>query len=320
MNNVMERISRIGVIPVIALDDANKAVPLAKALAAGGIPAAEVTFRTAAGEESIRHIAQSCPDVLVGAGTILNEAQCSRAIAAGARFIVSPGYNEALVAYCQGRDIPVIPGCINATDMTKACNAGLSVVKFFPAEQFGGVAAIKGLAPVFPALRFMPTGGVNAKNLLDYLNYDRIVACGGTWMVKKDMIEGEQWEEITRICREAVKTMLGFSLHHVGVNCKNEAEATATARALCDMFGFAYQMGRSSILAMPAVECTKAPGLGAHGHIAIGVYGVDRAIFHLGLRGVKFLEETRKLGNNGETIAIYLDGDFCGFALHLVQK
>ena len=201
MNEVLAKVQQIGVIPVIAIEDAAKAVPLARALTAGGIPAAEVTFRTAAGEEAIRQIAQNCPEVLVGAGTVLNEEQCDRAIAAGARFIVSPGYNEALVAHCQARGIPVLPGCVNASDMTRAVNAGLEVVKFFPAEQSGGLSFLKALAPVFPKLSFMPTGGVSAKNLMDYLGYDRIVACGGTWMVKKDLIEAEQWDEITR-CAE----------------------------------------------------------------------------------------------------------------------
>ena len=220
MNDVQKATFSIGVIPVIAIDDAEKAVPLARALLAGGLPAAEVTFRTAAGEEAIRRIAAEVPEVLVGAGTVLNLEQCDRALAAGAKFIVSPGYNEALVAHCQEKGVLVLPGCVNASDMTRAANAGLEYVKFFPAEQSGGVNGIKALAPVFPKLNFMPTGGVNTKNLMDYLGYDRIFACGGTWMVKKDLIEGEKWDEITRICKDAVKTMLGFELGHVGINCQ----------------------------------------------------------------------------------------------------
>lgn len=320
MNEVLQRVYETGIIPVIALEDAAQAVPLAKALAAGGIPAAEVTFRTAAGEEAIRQIAQNCPEVLVGAGTVLNEEQCDRAIAAGARFIVSPGYNEALVAHCQKKGIPVLPGCVNASDMTRAVNAGLEIVKFFPAEQSGGLGFIKALAPVFPKLRFMPTGGVNTKNMMDYLGYDRIIACGGTWMVKKELIEGGCWEEITRICKEAVKTMLGFSLHHVGVNCADEAEAEKNAKALCAIFGFEYKAGNSSVLAGSAVECVKKPGPGTHGHIAIGVNNVDRAIYHLTLQGVEFDAQTKKTDGKGKTIAIYLKDEFGGFAVHLVQK
>lgn len=204
MNEVLAKVQQIGVIPVIAIEDAAKAVPLARALTAGSIPAAEVTFRTAAGEEAIRQIAQNCPEVLVGAGTVLNEEQCDRAIAAGARFIVSPGYNEALVAHCQARGIPVLPGCVNASDMTRAVNAGLEVVKFFPAEQSGGLAKIKALSAPFPMFKVMPTGGISLKNLRDYLSCPVICACGGSYMVTADLIDNQKWDEITALCRESV--------------------------------------------------------------------------------------------------------------------
>ncbi len=320
MNNVLQRVYEIGVIPVIALDDAAKAVPLANALVAGGIPAAEVTFRTAAGEEAIRQMAQNCPDVLVGAGTILNEEQCDRAIAAGAKFIVSPGYNDALVAHCQAKNIPVLPGCVNASDMTRAVNAGLEVVKFFPAEQSGGVDLLKALSPVFPTLKFMPTGGVNTKNLMNYLGFDKIVACGGTWMVKKDLIEGECWDEITAICKDAVKMMLGFDLRHVGINCADDAQAQHTAATLCALFGFECKDGAGSIFCSSAVECMKGPYLGTHGHIAIGTSSLDRAETHLKSRGIAFREDSRKTDSKGRTKAIYLADEFAGFAIHLVQK
>ena len=197
---------------------------------------------------------------------------------------------------------------------------GLEVVKFFPAEQNGGVAKLKALAGPYKTLKWMPTGGVNAKNLADYLAFDQIVACGGTWMVKKDLIQQENWAEITRLSREAVRTMLGFSLDHVGVNCGSEAEADRLARTLCDMFGFAYQMGNSSVQALHAVECTKAPGRGTHGHIAIATSNVDRAVYHLGLCGIRCLPETCKTDAKGNTKAIYIDGEFGGFAIHLVRR
>lgn len=319
MNEVLQRLSRTGIVPVIAIDDAEKAVPLARALTAGGLPAAEVTFRTAAGEEAIRRIARECPEVLVGAGTVLNLEQCGRALAAGARFIVSPGYNETLVNYCVEKGVPVLPGCANASDMTRAVNAGLKLVKFFPAEQSGGVSFLKALAPVFP-LDFMPTGGVNTKNLMDYLSFDRVAACGGTWMVKKDLISGGQWDEITRISREAVKTMLGFELRHVGINCANEAEAERTARSFCALLGLEYRPGNSSIFAGTAVECMKTPFLGARGHLAIGTNSVDRAVYHLELQGAAFDESTRKTDAKGAAKSIYLKDEIGGFAVHLVQK
>ncbi|WP_295865058.1 bifunctional 4-hydroxy-2-oxoglutarate aldolase/2-dehydro-3-deoxy-phosphogluconate aldolase [uncultured Oscillibacter sp.] len=319
MNEVLQRLSRTGIVPVIAIDDAEKAVPLARALTAGGLPAAEVTFRTAAGEEAIRRIARECPEVLVGAGTVLNLEQCDRALAAGARFIVSPGYNETLVNYCVEKGVPVLPGCANASDMTRAVNAGLKLVKFFPAEQSGGVSFLKALAPVFP-LDFMPTGGVNTKNLMDYLSFDRVAACGGTWMVKKDLISGGQWDEITRISREAVKTMLGFELRHVGINCADEAEAERTARSFCALLGLEYRPGNSSIFAGTAVECMKTPFLGTRGHLAIGTNSVDRAVYHLELQGAAFDESTRKTDAKGAAKSIYLKDEIGGFAVHLVQK
>ena len=319
MNEVLQRLSRTGIVPVIAIDDAEKAVPLARALTAGGLPAAEVTFRTAAGEEAIRRIARECPEVLVGAGTVLNLEQCGRALAAGARFIVSPGYNETLVNYCVEKGVPVLPGCANASDMTRAVNAGLKLVKFFPAEQSGGVSFLKALAPVFP-LDFMPTGGVNTKNLMDYLSFDRVAACGGTWMVKKDLISGGQWDEITRISREAVKTMLGFELCHVGINCADEAEAERTARSFCALLGLEYRPGNSSIFAGTAVECMKTPFLGTRGHLAIGTNSVDRAVYHLELQGAAFDESTRKTDAKGAAKSIYLKDEIGGFAVHLVQK
>lgn len=319
MNEVLQRLSRTGIVPVIAIDDAEKAVPLARALTAGGLPAAEVTFRTAAGEEAIRRIARECQEVLVGAGTVLNLEQCDRALAAGARFIVSPGYNETLVNYCVEKGVPVLPGCANASDMTRAVNAGLKLVKFFPAEQSGGVSFLKALAPVFP-LDFMPTGGVNTKNLMDYLSFDRVAACGGTWMVKKDLISGGQWDEITRISREAVKTMLGFELRHVGINCADEVEAERTARSFCALLGLEYRPGNSSIFAGTAVECMKTPFLGARGHLAIGTNSVDRAVYHLELQGAAFDESTRKTDAKGAAKSIYLKDEIGGFAVHLVQK
>lgn len=320
MNEILRTISRIGIVPVIAIEDADKAVPLARALAEGGLPAAEVTFRTAAGEEAIHRIAAEVPDVLVGAGTVLTKEQVDRALDAGAKFIVSPGFNPEIVKYGISKGALMLPGTATGGEMEQAMALGLEVVKFFPAEQNGGVEKLKALAGPYRNLRWMPTGGVNTKNMLDYLSFDQIVACGGTWMVKKDLIEGECWEEITRICKDAVKTMLGFTLHHVGFNCANEQEAQETAQTLCAIFGLEYKAGNSSIFAGKAVECMKQPYLGKNGHIAIGTNSVDRAVYHLSRRGVAFDESTRKTDAKGKTTTIYLKNELSGFAIHLVQK
>ena len=320
MTDLQKRFFSIGIIPVIAIDDASKAVPLAKALVKGGLPAAEVTFRTAAAEEAIRLIAAEVPEMLVGAGTVLTREQADRAIAAGSQFIVSPGFNPEITRYVLDKGVVMMPGTATPGEMEQAMSMGLDVVKFFPAEQNGGVAKLKALAGPYGNLRWMPTGGVNTKNMMDYLSFDRIIACGGTWMVKKELIEGEQWDEITRICQEAVKTMLGFQLGHVGINCDNEAQAEQTAQTLCALFGLEYKPGNSSIFAGSAVECMKPPFRGTHGHIAIATNNVDRAIYHLGLKGVRFDESSRKTDAKGNTKAIYLQDELAGFAIHLMKK
>ena len=320
MHPVLKQISDIGIVPVIAIDDAEKAVPLAKALAAGGLPVAEVTFRTAAGEAAIRAISREVPEMLVGAGTVLTHDQLDRALDAGARFIVSPGFNPDMVRYGLSKGALMVPGTATPGEMEQAMALGLEVVKFFPAEQNGGVAKLKALAGPYTNLRWMPTGGVNTKNLMDYLSFNKIIACGGTWMVKKDLIEGEKWDEITRICQDSVKTMLGFQLAHVGINCADADQAEQTAKTLCAIFGFDYKPGNSSNFAGSGVECNKAPGRGANGHIAIATNNVDRAMYHLGRKGVQFDESSRKMDAKGNTKAIYLKEELCGFALHLVQK
>ena len=203
MSEILEKIKEIGIVPVIVLEDAKDALPLAEALMEGGLPCAEVTFRTAAAEDSIRAISQAYPEMLVGAGTVLTTEQVDRAVAAGAKFIVSPGFNPRIVQYCQEKGVPITPGCSSPTDIEQALEQGLKVVKFFPAEQLGGLAMIKALAGPYVDVSFMPTGGINAGNVKDYLAYNRILACGGSWMVKGDLIKAGDFQRITELVKEA---------------------------------------------------------------------------------------------------------------------
>ncbi len=206
MNEKMnEQLASFGVVPVVVLNDAKDARPLAKALVEGGLAVAEVTFRTDAAEESIRIMTDAYPEMLVGAGTVLTVEQVDRAVAAGAKFIVSPGFDPEIVDYCIGKNIPVYPGTVTPSEVAQAVKRGLSVCKFFPAEQFGGVSTIKALAAPYTTVKFMPTGGVNLKNLRDYLSCDKIAACGGTWMVKGDMIKEGRFDEIRQITKEAAE-------------------------------------------------------------------------------------------------------------------
>lgn len=203
MDSIYEQFKKTGIIPVVVLEDAKDAEPLARALCEGGLPCAEVTFRTPAAAEAIRIMTEKFPDMLVGAGTVLTTEQVDRAIESGAKFIVSPGLNPDVVRYCMDKDIPVTPGTQTPSDMEKAMSFGLNVVKFFPAEPSGGLSMIKAVAAPYTELQFMPTGGINAKNVRDYLAYDRIIACGGSWMVKGDLIRAGKFDEIKALVREA---------------------------------------------------------------------------------------------------------------------
>ena len=205
MNEVLEKIQEIGIVPVVVLDDAKDAAPLAKALCEGGLPCAEVTFRTAAAEESIRIMSEQFPEMLVGAGTVLTTEQVDRAVAAGAKFIVSPGINPRIVKYCVEKGILITPGCANPSDIEQALENGLDVVKFFPAEPAGGLKMIKAMAAPYVGVKFMPTGGINQNNVRDYLAYDRILACGGSWMVKGDLVAAGEFDKIKELAAEAVE-------------------------------------------------------------------------------------------------------------------
>ena len=200
MNDVLKKLSAIGIVPVVVINDADKAVPLAKALVEGGIPCAEVTFRTAAAEEAIKRMSAEVPELIVGAGTVLTKDQADRAVAAGSKFLVSPGLDPELIAYCQEKNYPPFtPGTANPSDLNHAVNLGLEVVKFFPAEAAGGLKMIKSMAAAFTSLKFMPTGGINAGNLNSYLSYEKIICCGGSWMVPGKLIDEGKFDEIVAL-------------------------------------------------------------------------------------------------------------------------
>ncbi len=202
--DINAKIESLKLVPVVVLEDAKDALPLAKALIDGGLPVAEVTFRTAAAEDSIRAISEAYPEMLVGAGTVTNLEQAKTAVAAGAKFLVTPGFSDEVTRYAVENDIPIFPGTCTPTEVMRAMSYGLKVVKFFPASQYGGLNTIKALAGPFPAMRFMPTGGINASNVKEYLANKHIIACGGSWMVKSDLIAAGKFDEIKRLTQEAV--------------------------------------------------------------------------------------------------------------------
>ena len=201
--NTAERMRRTGIVPVVVLDDAKDAVPTAKALLAGGVDVMEITFRTAAAADSIKAVSESCPDMLVGAGTVVTLDQCKQALECGAKFIVSPGFDEELVSWCVERGVAVTPGCVTPTEIMAVMKLGLNVVKFFPAGVYGGLKAMKALSAPFGGIKFIPTGGVDAKNLKEYLEAPFVHAVGGSWLCQKKELAAGNFDAITALCREA---------------------------------------------------------------------------------------------------------------------
>ena len=319
MEDVLMKLGALGIVPVVAIDDAKDAEALGRALVAGGLPCAEITFRTAAAEEAIRRIAAGLPEMLVGAGTVLSVDQVKKAVAAGAKFIVSPGIDAEVIRYCVDNNIPITPGIASPTDVQAALAMGLKILKFFPAEAMGGIETLKAIAAPFGMVRFIPTGGVTSANLHDYLSFPKVHACGGSWMVKSDLIGDGKFDEITRLTREAVLTMLGFNLQHVGINTADEHEGVALVKQLCALFDFPLKEGNTANFAGTAFEVMKGQGRGTKGHIAIQTNSIPRAMVYLERKGLEFDKGSAK-EVNGVIQAVFFKDEIAGFAFHLLQK
>lgn len=320
MNDVLKTIGDLGIVPVVKIDNAKDALPLGKALLKGGLPVAEITFRTAAAEEAISNLTKDLPEILVGAGTVLTVDQVKRAIGAGAKFIVSPGFNPTVVKYCVDNDIPITPGCSNPTDIEMALDYGLEVVKFFPAEAFGGLAALKSISAPYGMIKYIPTGGINAGNVNQYLSFNKVLACGGSWMVKGELITEGNFDEIVRLTREAVSLMLGFDLAHIGINMPDAESSLSVTRKFASIFNLPLKEGNSSNFAGTGIEVNKSMGLGKNGHIAIKTNNINRAIAYLQRNGIDIDMSTAKGPTGGPLVAVYLKDEIGGFAIHLLQK
>ncbi len=319
MHEVLKKLGDIGVVPVVKIEKASDAAALGRALIAGDLPVAEITFRTAAAEEAIRILSREVPELLVGAGTVLTTEQVNRAVAAGARFIVAPGFNPKVVDFCIAKGVPVAPGISSPSEIEMGLERKLPVLKFFPAGASGGLEFLKAIAAPFSGVQFMPTGGVEPGNLKEYLSFSRVHAVGGTWIAKEAMISAGKFDEISRLAREAVVLALGFELAHVGVNESSADHAMASAKTFEKLFSFAVKDGNSSTFAGAGFEFMKSPYLGTHGHIAISTLSIPRAIAWLARKGVGIKADTAK-EKDGKTVAVYLDAEVSGFAVHLLQK
>lgn len=299
MDEVLEKIGQIGIVPVVKLEREEDAHPLAEALCKGGLPCAEVTFRTKAAPMAIRRMREHFPHMCLGAGTVLNLEQAEEAAEAGAEFMVSPGFRPELVHYCLEKKIPVVPGVSIPSEIEQAIALGLEVVKFFPAEQSGGLAKIKAMAAPYGKMLFMPTGGIHEGNLKEYLDFPRVLACGGSWMVPGELVAGHEWEKIEKLTRDAVNTMLGFSVHGVGL---------------------LEQSGKKVEEALGCME--KLFGLSAfYGQIVIETNYVERAVYYLEtVHQVKFDKTSAATDEKGRVKSICLAEEIGGFRVKLVRK
>lgn len=318
MDKIFEQIGLIGIVPVITIERADDAVPLAKALIDGGIPCAEVTFRTDAAKEAIGRISKAGLKLHVGAGTVQSVEQVKSAVDSGADFIVSPGLSRKVVEYCVLSRIPVMPGAATPTEFEAAMEYGLEVLKFFPAESSGGAEYLRSIHAPYKKMKFVPTGGIDESSLVSYLKVPGVLACGGSWMVKSDLINAGKFDEIKNLSAKAMKTLLGFKLQHLGINTPDAEKAKTTASFLADLLQLEMRDTPGSIFLGSEFEILKSKLYAEHGHFAIGTNFIDRAISYLDRKGIHTKPETRS-EKNGKLATIYLDVDISGFAVHLFQ-
>jgi len=316
-----QKLYEIGIVPVITIDEAEKAVPLADALCDGGLPCAEITFRTAAAAEAIAAIRKERPEMLVGAGTILSVEQLHSAIDAGAQFIVTPGLNPVVVEAAIAAGVPVIPGCSRPSDVEIAYTMGLRTVKFFPAEAAGGVAMLKAMSAPYGMMRFMPTGGIDASNLREYLDLPSVLACGGSFMVSKNALKNNDFDSIRAETAKAVQAMLCLKPGHVCLICEDKADCQDKSSELAKMFaqprtgkpeGEAFMVGEF-------FEVVVRNTLGERGHVAIATPDVPRAHAYFCRRGYAFAENTLQYDENNKLKVAYFKDTWCGFGLHLLK-
>ncbi len=319
MDKILKKLSSIGIIPVVTINDIEKAVPLAKALVDGGIHCVEITFRTEQAEEAIKRITMEVPEMLVGAGTVLNTEQADKAINAGAKFLISPGLNPVVVEYCLEKKYLMIPGIATPSDIERAINLGVSVVKFFPAEAAGGINMIKSMSLPYSEMRFIPTGGINNKNLNDYLSFEKVICCGGSFILNDDYIKNNQFDKITKLCKEAIFNMLGFEIDHVGINTEGDVQANDLAKKFSKLFNFSTYENDFSIFMDKSIEIIKNVYLGKYGHIAIKTNYIERAINYIEAMGGYFDISTIK-EEEGKIKSIFLKDEIGGYAIQIVQK
>lgn len=317
---LLERIASIGIVPVVKITKAQEALPLAKALYQGGIDCAEITFRSAFARDAIAEIHKELPDMLLGAGTVSTVEQAQEAIQAGASFIVTPGFNERVASWCVENNVPILPGVSTASEIETALTYGLHNLKFFPAQSSGGAKKIKDLSAPYADVKFMPTGGINAENMHEYLSLPNVIAVGGSFMLPQDKIDAQDFDAIEQLSKHAIQAMLGYELIHIGINSEHSEDAQKTALLLCDLFNFKYYKKPKSHFAGKGFEVLNTHGPGKNGHIGIYTPYPQKALYHLQKKGIQVNEDSITRNKKTHLINfVYLDIEVSGFAIHLIN-
>ncbi len=317
--SVLDRIGLAGLVPVVVLENADDAIPAAEALLAGGLDIMEITMRTKAALDCIKKVKAKFPDMLVGAGTVRSVEQADDAVKAGAEFVVTPGFDETVVKWCADCGVAITPGCVTPTEIEFADKFGLDVLKFFPANVYGGVEALKALNGPYRNKKFIPTGGVDLANLKEYSDKEYVFAIGGGFLCSPSAMAAKTFVKITDAVKQAITILLGFELAHIGINTPDGQSAMNSALMFDKAFGLGIKEGESSNFIGSILEVNKKIGAGLHGHIAIRTNSIARAIYYLGKRGFETDMATAK-EKNGKIIAVYLKEQISGFAMHLLQK
>ncbi|MBW9212331.1 MULTISPECIES: bifunctional 4-hydroxy-2-oxoglutarate aldolase/2-dehydro-3-deoxy-phosphogluconate aldolase [Terrabacteria group] len=320
MNDLYERISQIGIVPVVKIFEAEDALPLAKALCNGGIDVAEITFRSEHAVSAIQQIHSELPNMLLGAGTVLTIEQAKQAKEAGASFIVTPGLNPAIVKWCLEQEIPILPGVSTASEIEQALSLGLKTLKFFPAESSGGAKKLKDFSGPYQNVQFLPTGGINATNMHDYLQLSNVIAIGGSFMLEKDSVQAKDWETIQNLAAKAIKSLLDYQLIHIGINSNSPEDSEKVCKLLCQLFHFTYYKKPKSNFAGVGFEVLHGQGHGKNGHIGIYTPYPEKALYQLKKMGVHAIEETITRNKKSHRINFaYLDLEIGGFGVHIIN-
>lgn len=315
---IKDRIRNIGIIPVVSISDSELAVPLANALLKGGLNIVEITFRTESAYDSIKKIREKYPQMMICAGTVLTIEQVNKAIEAGANFIVTPGFNKKIVEYCLDMKIMIIPGCSTPTEIEQAIELGLDIVKFFPAEASGGVNKIKALSAPYTQMTFMPTGGINENNLLDYLSIDKVVACGGSFMCTNDMIIQKQWEIIENNTNNCIQKLVNIKFDHIEINAEDEKNKTLIIQLLKDLF-FASKIVRNDHTSIiEQIKIVHVEDYKKNGCIVLSTPNINRAIYYLEKKGFSF-DFTSLDDSKDNKDSIYLKEEILGFEIKLLE-